>query len=61
MTDQRPDIFGGVDTHADTHHAAVVDPIGRHLGNAQFSGGSRRLGKVTPSNRSFVAFVTGQS
>uniref|UniRef100_UPI0038D407B9 IS110 family transposase n=1 Tax=Streptomyces europaeiscabiei TaxID=146819 RepID=UPI0038D407B9 len=36
MADQRPDVFGGVDTHADTHHAAVVDPIGRHLGDAQF-------------------------
>ncbi|MEV6055143.1 IS110 family transposase [Streptomyces sp. NPDC052107] len=36
MADQRPDVFGGVDTHADTHHAAAVDPIGRHLGDAQF-------------------------
>jgi transposase len=36
MADQHPGVFGGVDTHADTHHAAVVDPIGRHLGDAQF-------------------------
>jgi transposase len=36
MTEQRPEVFGGVDTHADTHHAAVVDPIGRHMADAQF-------------------------
>lgn len=30
------DIYGGVDTHADTHHAAVIDINGRHLGDAQF-------------------------
>lgn len=26
----------GVDTHADTHVAAVIDPLGRHLGHATF-------------------------
>jgi len=26
----------GVDTHADTHVAAVIDPLGRHLGQASF-------------------------
>ena len=26
----------GVDTHADTHVAAVIDPLGRHLGQAGF-------------------------
>lgn len=36
MTDQRQDVFGGVDTHTDTHHAAVVDHLGRHLADAQF-------------------------
>lgn len=33
------DILGvtlGVDTHADTHVAAVIDPLGRHLGQATF-------------------------
>jgi transposase len=29
-------VIGGVDTHRDTHHAAVVDPLGRLLGSAQF-------------------------
>ena len=36
MTDQRPDVTGGVDTHGETHHAAVVDPIGRHLADREF-------------------------
>ncbi|QMU71821.1 IS110 family transposase [Streptacidiphilus sp. P02-A3a] len=36
MTDQSQDVFGGVDTHTDTHHAAVVDHLGRHLADAQF-------------------------
>ena len=26
----------GIDTHADTHVAAVIDPLGRHLGQASF-------------------------
>jgi transposase len=28
-------VFVGVDTHADTHHVAVVDQLGRHLGDRQ--------------------------
>ncbi|MFJ5036138.1 transposase [Streptomyces sp. NPDC088560] len=36
MTDQPQNVFGGVDTHTDTHHAAVVDQVGRHLADAQF-------------------------
>jgi transposase len=30
-------VFGGVDTHADTHVAAAIDPIGRLLGTAEFA------------------------
>lgn len=30
------DVIGGVDTHSDTHHAAVIDTNGRHLGDAKF-------------------------
>lgn len=30
------DVIGGVDTHADTHHAAVIDLTGRHLADAKF-------------------------
>ena len=38
-TPARVDAFGvtvGVDTHADFHVAAVIDPLGRHLGEARF-------------------------
>jgi transposase len=30
------DVFGGVDTHGRTHHAAAVDGAGRLLGDAEF-------------------------
>jgi transposase len=30
------DVIGGVDTHQDTHTAAVIDPVGRVLGTQQF-------------------------
>ncbi len=33
---RRRDVYGGVDTHRDTHHAAVVDRNGGVLGDAQF-------------------------
>ncbi|MET8509666.1 IS110 family transposase [Streptomyces sp. NPDC004787] len=36
MTDQHRDVFGGVDTHTDSHHAAVVDRLGRPLADARF-------------------------
>jgi len=36
MTHDGPQITGGVDTHSLTHHAAVVDPVGRHLADAEF-------------------------
>ncbi len=39
-------VTGGVDTHRDTHHAAVVDEVGRELGDAEFPAtpvGYRRL------------------
>ena len=29
-------VFVGVDTHADTHHVAVVDKLGGHLGDREF-------------------------
>lgn len=46
MTDQQLDVIAGVDTHGETHHAAVIDPLGRHLADQEFpaSGtGYRRL------------------
>ena len=45
-TDSTESVFVGVDTHADTHHVAVVDSVGRHLGDREFPtdpGGYRRL------------------
>jgi transposase len=44
--DQKRDVFAGVDTHADTHHAAVVDVGGRALADREFAAtpaGYRRL------------------
>jgi transposase len=37
MTSSGLDVFGGVDTHGRTHHAAVVDGAGRLLGDAEFA------------------------
>lgn len=37
MTDTRPTVTGGVDTHKDTHMAAVIDTTGRVLDTAPFS------------------------
>ena len=36
MTNPAPTVIGGVDTHGQTHHAAVVDELGRHLGDREF-------------------------
>ncbi|WP_344469875.1 IS110 family transposase [Kitasatospora kazusensis] len=36
MTHDGPQITGGVDTHGLTHHAAVIDPLGRHLADQEF-------------------------
>lgn len=36
MTTPFSEVIDGVDTHADTHHAAVIDSNGRRLGDMQF-------------------------
>jgi transposase len=36
MTTNTVGVIAGVDTHADTHHAVVIDTAGRRLGDAQF-------------------------
>lgn len=36
MTHDGPQITGGVDTHGLTHHAAVIDTVGRHLADCEF-------------------------
>jgi transposase len=46
MADSQPMVIAGVDTHAATHHAAVLDGCGRLLGSAEFpatSQGYQRL------------------
>lgn len=46
MTHNDRQITGGVDTHGLTHHAAVVDSVGRHLADREFpatTGGYRDL------------------
>jgi transposase len=36
MTYPDRQVIGGVDTHGRTHHAAVIDQLGRHLGDREF-------------------------
>jgi len=36
MTEHAPEVIGGVDTHGRTHHAAVIDALGRHLADREF-------------------------
>jgi transposase len=36
MPDHSTHVIGGVDTHGETHHAAVIDPLGRHLADREF-------------------------
>ena len=36
MTHDGPQITGGVDTHGLTHHAAVIDTVGRHWADREF-------------------------
>jgi transposase len=46
MTHEAREITGGVDTHGLTHHAAVIDRLGRHLADQEFPatiGGYRDL------------------
>ena len=46
MTHEHHQVIGGVDTHGRTHHAAVIDELGRHLADREFpatSAGYREL------------------
>ena len=36
MAHRSPEVTGGVDTHGRTHHAALIDPLGRHLADQEF-------------------------
>lgn len=35
VNDKQIEVYGGIDTHADTHHVAVVDAAGRRLADVQ--------------------------
>ena len=35
MNDKQIKVYGGIDTHADTHHVAVMDGTGRRLADVQ--------------------------
>lgn len=35
MNDKQVKVYGGIDTHADTHHLAVIDQAGRRLADVQ--------------------------
>jgi len=46
MTTVQGPVTGGIDTHGQTHHAAVIDRVGRHLADREFPttpGGYRAL------------------
>ena len=36
MAKQHPKVIAGIDTHADTHHVAVISETGRHFGDKEF-------------------------
>ena len=36
MTNTLSPVTGGVDTHGQTHHVAVIDQVGRHVADAEF-------------------------
>jgi transposase len=36
MAAKKPHVFGGVDTHGKTHHAAAIDQVGRIMGDQEF-------------------------
>jgi transposase len=46
-------VFGGVDTHGRTHHAAVVDRLGRILGDREFPASAQGYAELGSWLRSF--------
>jgi transposase len=63
MTSTQRDVFGGVDTHGKTHHAAAIDGAGRLLGDAEFAatatGYAALLAWVTAFGRPIKVGVEG--
>jgi transposase len=52
MTNQHLKVIAGIDTHADTHHVAIIDETGRHLTDREFLA-------VGTGYRNIAAFITG--
>jgi transposase len=57
MTHDGPQITGGVDTHGLTHHAAVIDTVGRHLADREFPATIRGYRDLLEWMRSHGALV----
>lgn len=57
IAQQTREITGGVDTHKDTHTAAVVDSAGRPLGSQQFEATTAGYRKLLTWLRSFGVLV----
>ena len=57
MTHDSPQITGGVVTHGLTHHAAVIDTVGRHLANREFPATIRGYRDLLDWMRSHGALV----
>ncbi|QIZ34318.1 IS110 family transposase [Saccharopolyspora sp. ASAGF58] len=58
MTQESPRVIGGVDSHGQTHHGAVIDQVGRHLADKEFpttTDGYRRLLEWMRSHGQLVA------
>jgi transposase len=51
------EVAGGVDTHQDTHTAAVIDPVGRVLGSERFSADAAGYTALLAWMRSFGQVV----
>jgi transposase len=52
------ELFGGVDTHSRTHHAAVIDRLGRHIADAEFPATAPGYRKLETWLRSHGDLVT---
>ena len=57
MSGSRVGIYGGVDTHRDTHVAAVVDTVGRVVGSESFSADESGYGRMVAWFRARGALV----
>ncbi|UKA56883.1 IS110 family transposase [Arthrobacter sp. FW306-2-2C-D06B] len=52
MAKQHPKVIAGIDTHADTHHVAVISETGQHLADREFLA-------VGSGYRKIVEFIIG--